>query len=703
MPERWERELRKLSGVEPNEHAIRERAGRGPSLERKPRGNALVAGVVAGAVAVAGIAALWQLDRNTDGIGNATADLPTLRVAFQSGKMIVNQPDEQIQRVDTTIDYGDARDVGFTSTIAEGAHVDWVGVEDLTRFVPGPTAGSRVRFDADGEDARVLIGRPADWPEFDRFTEIDRLPEEPGDYVLVFEATYAEGVARTARFTHIVPRGVLQLDVTEGKSLYTATGIGYLDGQRVDGFLTQSWFTLGDVEAQSGHAVPDFGSDAWLRLPSGSRVSLVQTPSEARAGLLSSAGDFDPDDPLPLDVLESAILDGPMGRQLLAVDVTWRHGPHPMREEATEERAVFFFPVEILAEQEPPPPAVTPTPDHGVPGVVTIDIRRSSEETGDPEAIARLGDQEVWMCPDGWTIVNPDGTEESIVFDCGQPDVFRAPVGTPIEVTGDFATVKATTRVSGERVPGSSDEVPVLDPGTILTLGYEVTWDDGSHASFWLLSTITRVPASEQADVLRIRCGAEGTEVLTPFVAAQPDGVHIAVENPAGAAAVEFSLSGSPGSIFGGDSGEEVWPIEPGEVFVECLEEVSDTSQGLGTAKFEVVDEGDLWAASTLECSQGDSAIEVSVHDGGAAEYVDDEATIRAMLHSVQPDDEVRPPGYPKGAGTKDLRSVVVRDGRVVAVLSVHLSDDSDPYGAGLTEVTGEACSSSGIAQGSIG
>ena len=94
------------------------------------------------------------------------------------------------------------------------------------------------------------------------------------------------------------------------------------------------------------------------------------------------------------------------------------------------------------------------------------------------------------MCPDHWTVVNPDGTEETVFLDCGQSDVFQAPVGTPIEVTGDFATLNVSAGVTGNRLPGTSEVVPPLEPGTIITLAYEVTWDDGSEASFWLLLTV---------------------------------------------------------------------------------------------------------------------------------------------------------------------------------------------------------------------
>ena len=514
MPERWERELRKLRGVEPNEHVIRERAEHGASPDRRPpRRNAIVAGIAAGAVAIAGVAVLGQLSLD-DGreIGDAD-DLPVLVVTFESNGFVVDQPDEQIQRVDTMIVYGDAREESFTSTISENAHVDWVAAGDLTRFVPGPTAGSPVRIEADGENARVLIGEPADWPEFERFTPIDHLPDVPGEYVLVLEADYPDGVARTARAIRVAPPGALQLVVTEGKRLYSATALAYVDGRRTDGFLSRSWFTLGDSGARSDPVPPDFGSDHRIELLSGSPTLLASTPSEAHAGVVPGYEDFTAGVPLPIDLLGAEpTLEASAGRQLLVVDVTWRHGSHPLREEETEERAIFFFPIEIVpapGEREPSPDA-TPSPAPVAPDVVTIDIRRSSEETGDPEAIARFGSREVWMCPDGWTVVNPDGTQESITFDCGQSDEFLAPAGTPILVTGDIATVEVTARMDGERLPRSSDVVPALAAGSVLTLGYEVTWDDGSEASFWLLLTVQDAEPSPGEPRIFVRIHAVG-------------------------------------------------------------------------------------------------------------------------------------------------------------------------------------------------
>jgi hypothetical protein len=61
MPERWERELSKLRGIEVDQTIVRERVERGPSDDRPPpRRSALIAGIVAGAVAIGGVAFLGQ-------------------------------------------------------------------------------------------------------------------------------------------------------------------------------------------------------------------------------------------------------------------------------------------------------------------------------------------------------------------------------------------------------------------------------------------------------------------------------------------------------------------------------------------------------------------------------------------------------------------------------------------------------------------
>jgi hypothetical protein len=710
MPERWERELSKLRVLDADEPVVRERVARGPSSAgAPPRRERVIAGVVAGAVAIAAAALLWQaLPGNPGQSGNAAAALPALAMSFHDSEVVKEGPDSSYRRVQTTISYGDVRDESFTSSTPSGAHVDWVAAEDLTRFVPGPTVGSRIEFDADGDAPRVLIGQPGQWPNFDRFTEVEQLPDEPGEYVLVFEATYPEGIARTARVVQVVEPSVLQLVLRETGDDEALSGDAYVDGRGAEGFLSETSFTEGDNgPLEKVPEAPTFSPEAWLDIEPGSPVKLVTSATTATSGTFDSYDTFVPGADLPNDLIAGpATIEG-SGRVLLAVEATWEHPAPGSGESATSERALFFFPIEVVPEpvvEEPAPP--TPSPAPVAQGAVAIDILRSAEETGDPEAYARLSGQEVWLCPDGWSLVNPDGTTDTRVFDCGQSDTFMAAAGTPVVVSGDFASVEATawTTASSDRMK-YADHVPEIDAGAdpVVHYRWDVSWGDGSTASFWLQLTVAEGPEDGEASILRIRCGDAGAEVLTPVVVAQPDGVHVHVENLAGAAALEFAIPESPSSTFGGriDDDESVWPIEPGDVFVECLEQVSDTYQGPRTAKFEVVDENDLWASSTLQCDEGDPVLGVRAHDETGATFPDDETTIRALLHSVQPADEVRLPGYPEGPGVKDGRMVVVRDDRVVAVLYVEETRAND--GSVVEQIRGEACADCGIAQGSIG
>ncbi|HEV8563884.1 MAG TPA: hypothetical protein VGR41_03120, partial [Actinomycetota bacterium] len=226
MTKRWERQLRALNDVPAPLERIRDRASRGPAgdggIDLPPGRQRVVAGVVAFAVFAAVGAFAWRafdLAVPSPTVGTATNDLPVLSVRFESAGFIDDAPDASHRRVDTAIVYGDAHEESFTSTTPDDAMVEWVGVDSVTQFVPGPTAESAVAISADGQDPRVLLGAPDDWPNFDRFDRIDRLPSTPGDYVLLFAADYPEGTAMTARRVTAVEPGVLQLSLIEGGEL----------------------------------------------------------------------------------------------------------------------------------------------------------------------------------------------------------------------------------------------------------------------------------------------------------------------------------------------------------------------------------------------------------------------------------------------------------------------------------------------------
>jgi hypothetical protein len=709
MPERWEREISKLRQLEPRNSAVRERVARGPSPTGiPPRRERVIAGIVAGAVALGGLAFLWTALPSGAPVGQGPAQLSALSVVFQTNGTIEGNPEPYTRRIETRIAYGEALDESFTTTIPPDAVVDMVNAEDVTPFLPGPTAGSQIAFEADGDTPRVSIGTLDQWPDFERFTEIQQLPDTPGEYILVFEADYPEGVARTARLVHLVEPGVVQLVATEGSDVGAALAHAYIDGRGTEGFLSESEFTEGDFGVATTRQRPNFDPEEWLEVPVEAPLGLASDVTSAKTGSFANFDAFDPDAMNEFRDL-GTVAEGGVGRRLLAVEVTWRHGITQGLDGGTFERALFFFPLQVVdpaAVGEQPSQTPTLSPTTSPTGVVSIDIRRSDESTsGDPRAIATFGDQEVSMCPNGWSLVESDGTSKGwVVMDCGQDEEFLAPAGTPITLSGEAFVVDVTARDLEGGTRYATNQVPGIDVGSEVILTYEVEWEDGSEASFWLRLTVSEGPPTAEASVLKVRCGADGAEILTPVVIAQPDGVHLEVENPAGAAAVEFSLADAPSTSFGGPIGPtvSVWPIEPGSAFVECLAKMSDTGQGLQTARFEVIDPNGYWVGGGLECEEGDRSLEVSVHDTVPTDHPDDEIAIRGSLHSVQSSDEVRLPFYPEGGGAKDGRYVVVRDGRVVAFLFVGLSDETDRYGPGLTEVTGEACASSGIAQGSL-
>ena len=85
-----------------------------------------------------------------------------------------------------------------------------------------------------------MIGTPEDWPSFDSFERIDRLPSTPGEYVLLFEADYPEGTAMTARLVQVVEAGALQLVLTEG---------GEVDGGDCDSVRRRPWRRAGSSRA----------------------------------------------------------------------------------------------------------------------------------------------------------------------------------------------------------------------------------------------------------------------------------------------------------------------------------------------------------------------------------------------------------------------------------------------------------------------
>jgi hypothetical protein len=617
MPERWERELKKLSALEPNERGVRARTAEGPSGARLRGGRErLVAGIVGAAVFGAAAFFSWGAlvatepdDEEVVG-GDPVSEAPALTIVANADPRQEHAP-EAIARyggVEATIPVQGGEGWG----IGNGFPAAMFGPHEAAIPVGAPM---RIESNADG----LEVGFNHAYPEGDVLplglssTGTATLPSEPGELLIQVSATWPDGRAEFSVFVHLYePVDVLDVDCRVYKVPVWQTRV---------------------VRAQ-----PDGIHAAFQAGPS--REVRIDAP-----GFTST--------PMPLETGSSTMeLPVPPGIATISCN------------NAAASQVTVVDPEGLWV----------PSELGCAPGDQVLSVSGEIDE--------RLIDESVIVR----RLLALEGSDE--ILPPGYPDSIRAlPLPSRVMVRRDGRVVAKLDVWLGKpaRVEGEVCSSSGIRPRT--------------------MSDSSPEPNLPVADVLRIRCGNAGADVLTPVVAAQPDGVHLRIEEARPLDAVEFANAAKPDDSFGGPvrDGSGVWPIEPGSFFVECLESLAETYQGLETARFDVVDPNAYWVPGTPECARDDSMLRVHAYDGGGADYVDDEAAIRGILHSVQPSDEVRIPFYPEGGGSKDLRYVVVRDGLVVAYVFVGLTDEEDPQGAGLTEVTGEACGSSGIAQGSLG
>ena len=620
MPERWERELRKLRALGPREQLVRERVERGPSGSGRPGGRErVIAGLVATAVFIAAAAfareafLVTSADRDHSAGEVGSLDLPPLTISAHAEPGQSSPPEASAR-------YGDVHAV---IPVQGGEGWGMGNAFPAAMFGPHDAAipvGAPLLIESDADQLEVGFNRT--YPEGDLIPQaidpgsILTLPSKPGQMLVHLSATWPDGRAEFSIFFDLYePVDVLDVDCRDHRAPVWRSRVvrAYPDG-------IHATFQA-DVSRDLRIDAPGFRSGVLATLEPGETVLELPIPP----GIATIGCNNAPDSQItvvdPEGLWAPAQLGCPRGDE--AVSVAAESDDRMIDEGAIVERLLT-----VRSSDEVLPPGY-PDAVRGQPLPSRVVVRR------DGEIVAKL---DVWL-------------------------------GRPVRIEGTACTS------AGIRTKESAG--PATSPGSSPT-------------------------ASE---VLEIRCVEGRPEVLTPLVTARADGVHAAVETDANAAWVEFIKVESPNGGFGFpvDDSIQVWPIEPGEFFVECLGGPSDMYQGLETARFVVVDPSEYWMPDAPECGEGDDLLRVGAYDGGGAHYVDDETAIRALLHSIEPMDEVRLPFYPEGGGAKDLRYLVVRDDRVIATLFVGVSDDEDPYGSGLTEVTGQACASSGIAQGSLG
>lgn len=201
---------------------------------------------------------------------------------------------------------------------------------------------------------------------------------------------------------------------------------------------------------------------------------------------------------------------------------------------------------------------------------------------------------------------------------------------------------------------------------------------------------ITPTPSAVTApDVAQVSCDGTTTQVLTPEVAAQPDGVHISVTNTSSSdLALQFQEVGGDNAPVG--TNEVVWPLPPGPVQLRCMDPNADAGTPGGYVQLAVVDPQGFFVPFDLECANGAAVGGFSDYVQGAKGEQGDPVDItKRNATGLLPTDSVEAAGYPR-APERMVR--VVRDGNVVA--NFHYVDDGH---GGWLQLSYNACTDAGI------
>jgi hypothetical protein len=152
-------------------------------------------------------------------------------------------------------------------------------------------------------------------------------------------------------------------------------------------------------------------------------------------------------------------------------------------------------------------------------------------------------------------------------------------------------------------------------------------------------------------DVAQIVCDSTGTQVLTPEIQPQSDGVHFQVDNRT-SGQLEFEVQG-----VGGGGGIGMAPgvsepdlgfvggaaqLAPGTIEVKCYDaNAPDGGSQVPSVPVQVVDQDGVWVRDTLDCTGAVSAIEFDRVSDASAQQGDPIDLARAAFGSqLRPGDD---------------------------------------------------------------
>lgn len=165
--------------------------------------------------------------------------------------------------------------------------------------------------------------------------------------------------------------------------------------------------------------------------------------------------------------------------------------------------------------------------------------------------------------------------------------------------------------------------------------------------------------------VAQIVCDRSNTQVLTPVVRPQPDGVHLVVVNR-DSIDLGFSFETANGRGGGGENADRgrsrhVLDLWPGEATVGCSDSGGGTTPAEETLK--VVDVQGLWTSPELDCFEVVGTSGGSYGRPPAGDPRDPEVIAREFF-KPQPGEQVVSARYPRA---EERTFVLLREGRTIA------------------------------------
>jgi hypothetical protein len=318
------------------------------------------------------------------------------------------------------------------------------------------------------------------------------------------------------------------------------------------------------------------------------------------------------------------------------------------------------------------------------------------------------------------------GHDELMALDATTGEVLYR---VPLEISGQMREAEGTLWLAGsDPVRSGFIRILRLDPSTGQPVEDAVEVRQGAEqyrslsmfpphvffstgeGSLWVTDfaggQVIRLPvesssAESHALVLRVTCGADGhPNIQTPVVQAQSDGLHVLVDNQAGAEAIIVRQPSRPDvSWSSGSNGlddEFPMPVPPGRSFVSCFGPGPSPAPSLGAslqqneAAFEVVDPNGYWSSTDLVCPAGERR-EFTVSTGvNVSPRMSAVEAATTLVPGVRPTDVVELAdygylGFPRSGAIR-----VIRGGRIVAWTLPNT-------GTGTWSFDGYACPGSGI------